>query len=159
MVAAHGGDVAQIDDLSQLPQANLRYNFPARELGFVASILADKVGWATLALGAGRATKEDAIDHAVGIEVHASVGDFVEAGQALMTVHANDESSLQAALAELQDAVAYSPEPVERLPLFLRRYRTAQAASQALARAGHFRSQSDCAAQSSRIRLRIEFRR
>ena len=118
MVAAHGGDVAQIDDLSQLPQANLRYNFPARERGFVASILADKVGWATLALGAGRATKEDAIDHAVGIEVHASVGDFVEAGQALMTVHANDESSLQAALAELKDAVAYSPEPAERLPLF-----------------------------------------
>ena len=76
------------------------------------------MGWATLALGAGRATKEDCIDHAVGIEVHANVGDAVAAGDALMTVHASDESSLQAALGELAEAVHYSPTPVAELPLF-----------------------------------------
>ena len=118
MVAAHGGDLAQIDDLSRLPQANLRYTYAARENGHIAALLADKVGWATLALGAGRATKEDDIDHAVGIEVHANVGDAVKAGDALMTVHANDESSLMAALDELGDAVLYSPAPVDKLPLF-----------------------------------------
>ncbi len=118
MVAAHGGDLAQIDDLSRLPQANLRYTYAARENGHIAALLADKVGWATLALGAGRVTKEDDIDHAVGIEVHANVGDAVKAGDALMTVHANDESSLKAALDELSDAVHYSPAPVDKLPLF-----------------------------------------
>ena len=118
MVAAHGGDLAQIDDLSRLPRANLRYPFAARENGYVAAMLADKVGWATLALGAGRATKEDDIDHAVGVEVHAKVGDAVAAGDNLMTVHANDENSLQAALVELGGAVHFSSTPVERLPLF-----------------------------------------
>lgn len=118
MVAAHGGDVRQIDDLNRLPQAKLRHSIRASESGYIAALRADRVGWATLALGAGRATKEDAIDHAVGIEVHASVGDAVEAGDVLMTAQANDENSLGAALAELEGAVQYCQKPVDRLPLF-----------------------------------------
>ena len=118
MVEAQGGDVSQIDDVSKLPQANLRYSMLARESGHLAAILADKVGWATLALGAGRATKEDKIDLAVGIEVHVNVGDAVESGDLLMTLHANDETSLQSALDNLADAVEYSASPVARLPLF-----------------------------------------
>ena len=118
MVAAHGGDLRQVEDLSRLPQARLRYSLPAREAGYVAAVEADKVARAALALGAGRATKDDAIDHAVGIEVHANVGDAVSAGDLLMTVHANDDGRLQAALDILASAVAYSEAPVPRLPLF-----------------------------------------
>ncbi len=118
MVAAQGGDVAQINDVSRLPKARLRADIPARQTGAIAAIFADKVGWATLALGAGRATKTDAIDHAVGIEVHARVGDQVGAGDRLMTVHVNDEGDLAAATALLEEAVAYSAGPVARLPLF-----------------------------------------
>lgn len=118
MVAAHGGDLRQVEDLSRLPQARLRYSLPAREAGSVAVIQADKAAWAALALGAGKATKADVIDHAVGIEVHANVGDEVAAGDRLMTVHANDEGRLQAALELLTGAVEYSAEPVPRLPLF-----------------------------------------
>ncbi len=118
MVAAQGGDVAQIDDVARLPKARLRAELKARETGAVAAIFADKVGWATLALGAGRATKADAIDHAVGIEVHANVGDQVAAGDRLMTVHANDDDKLAAALALLDEAVAYDAGPIARLPLF-----------------------------------------
>ena len=98
MVAAHGGDLRQVEDLSRLPQAKLRYSLLARDSGYVAAVQADKVAWAALALGAGRATKDDVIDHAVGIEVHAKVGDAVAAGDLLMTVHANDDGRLQAAL-------------------------------------------------------------
>ena len=118
MVSAHGGDLRQVEDLSRLPQARLRYNLLARDGGFIAAIEADKVAWAALALGAGRASKEDVIDLAVGIEVHAKVGDPVSAGALLMTVHANDDGRLQAALDLLADAVAYSAAPVPRLPLF-----------------------------------------
>ena len=118
MVAAQGGDVAQINDVSRLPKARLRADIPARETDAIAAIFADKVGWATLALGAGRATKTDAIDHAVGIEVHASVGDQVAAGDRLMTVHANDEGNLATATALLEKAVAYNAGPIARLPLF-----------------------------------------
>lgn len=118
MVEAQGGDVSQIEDPRKLPQAKLRYNLQARESGCVAAIYADKIAWATLMLGAGRRTKDDEIDHAVGIEAHCNVGDAIAAGDLLMTIHANDEGSLQAALAELGDAVEYSPGPVDPLPLF-----------------------------------------
>ncbi len=118
MVAAHGGDLRQIEDLSQLPQAKLRYSLLARDSGHVATVAADKVAWAALALGAGKATKEDVIDHAVGIEVHINVGDEVATGDLLMTVHANDDGRLQAALDLLAGAVEYSSAPVPRLPLF-----------------------------------------
>ncbi len=118
MVAAQGGDVAQINHVRRLPKARLRADIPARETGAIAAIFADKVGWATLALGAGRATKTDAIDHAVGIEVHARIGDQVTAGDRLMTVHANDEGNLASAMALLDEAVAYGAGPIARLPLF-----------------------------------------
>ncbi|MCY4063781.1 MAG: thymidine phosphorylase [Chloroflexi bacterium] len=118
MVAAQGGDVSQIEDPRKLPQAILRYNLHARESGCLAAIRADQIAWATLTLGAGRRTKDDLIDHAVGMEAHCNVGDAVTAGDLLMTIHANDEASLQAALAELDDAIEYSPDPVDPLPLF-----------------------------------------
>jgi len=118
MVAAQGGDVSQIDDPRKLPQAKLRYNLHARESGYLAAISADQISWATLTLGAGRRTKDDLIDHAVGMEAHCKIGDIVNAGDLLMTIHANDEVSLQAALAELDDAIEYSPGPVDPLPLF-----------------------------------------
>ena len=118
MVAAHGGDLRQVEDLSQLPQAKLRYSLLARESGHVAKVRADNVAWAAMTLGAGRASKADLIDHAVGIEVHANVGDEVASGDLLMTVHANDDGRMQAALDQLAGAVEYSPAPVPRLPLF-----------------------------------------
>ena len=118
MIASHGGDLRQVEDTSRLPQAKLRYNLLARDAGYAASVQADRIAWAALALGAGRATKDDVIDHAVGIEVHAEVGDSITAGERLMTVHANDEGRLQAALDLLAGAVEYSSEPVPRLPLF-----------------------------------------
>ncbi len=118
MVGAQGGEVLQIDDPRKLPQAKLRYNLHARESGCLAAVLADQIARATLTLGAGRRTKEDAIDHAVGIEVHCNVGDHVAVGDLLMTIHANEEASLQAALEELGAAVEYSALPVAPLPLF-----------------------------------------
>ncbi|MCY3832028.1 MAG: thymidine phosphorylase [Chloroflexi bacterium] len=118
MVKAQGGDVSQIEDTSRLPQATLRFEWRARESGCLSAVRADRVARATLALGAGRRTKADEIDHAVGIEAHCSVGDAVAAGDLLMTLHANDEDRLTAALDELAGAVEYSEAPVERLPLF-----------------------------------------
>ena len=118
MIKAQSGDVSQIDDLNKLPQAQLKDSLSAKKSGHIANIFADKVGLASLALGAGRATKEDAIDHAVGIEVHATVGDSVSRGDSLMTIHANSETSLRSARALLDAAVEYSDAPTARLPLF-----------------------------------------
>lgn len=118
MVAAQGGDVAQVDDLRKLPQAQIKQDLRAAQAGHISGIFADQVGMATLALGAGRASKADAIDHAVGIELHVNVGDRVEGDDRLMTLHANERSKLQTALTLLDGAVEYSLAPVEPLPLF-----------------------------------------
>lgn len=118
MVKAQAGDVSQIDDLNKLPQAQLKDSLLAKKSGHIANIFADKVGLASLALGAGRAAKEDAIDHAVGIEVQAAVGDSVSRGDSLMTIHANSEAALRRAQALLDTAIEYSDAPIERLPLF-----------------------------------------
>ena len=104
--------------MSRLPQARIRHNLKAQEAGYLAAIHAERVGWATFALGAGRITKTDVIDHAVGIEVHKNVGDKVVSGDLLLTVHANDEGKLEAALAELEGAVEYSGTAVDPLPHF-----------------------------------------
>lgn len=118
LVKAQGGDVAYIDDPTLLPQATLIETVTAPRDGFVAGIDARIVGETAVVLGAGRATKGDLIDHAVGIEVHTNVGDEVEAGSPLFTVHANDAGKLANAKEALLAAHAFSDEPVERIPLF-----------------------------------------
>ena len=118
MIADQGGDARQIDDLSRLPRAGIQHQMKAERAGYICQLHAGTVGRATLALGAGRETKGAPIDYAVGIEVHASVGDKVAQGEKLMTVHANDEVKLQRALDILAAAIDYSDAHVDPLPLF-----------------------------------------
>jgi thymidine phosphorylase len=61
--------------------------------GIVRRLGALAVGVASLELGAGRRTKEDEIDHGVGVVVHAKRGDVVSAGSLLAEIHARDEES------------------------------------------------------------------
>ena len=68
------------------------------------------VGIASLELGAGRRTKEDAIDHAVGIVCRAKRGQTVEAGQVLADVHARDDASAARAVAEVLGAYEIADE-------------------------------------------------
>lgn len=118
MVLAQGGDVGMVDDPSKLPQARITQTVQATESGFIAQMSALEIAMAALELGAGRAKKGDPIDHAVGVIAHRKVGDRVGAGDALFEVHANREETIAPALARLESAVAYSPQPVEPLPLF-----------------------------------------
>ena len=118
LIEAQAGDLSQIDDPAKLPQAALKQTLTAKKSGCIANVFADKVGLASLALGAGRAAKDDVIDHAVGIEVYVSVGDAVAAGDVLMTIHASDETALQQARELLDAAIECRDSPVARLPLF-----------------------------------------
>lgn len=62
-----GGDSSVADNPEKLPQAAYKIDIPAKEAGVVSEIVADQIGVAAMLLGAGRATKEDKIDLAVGI--------------------------------------------------------------------------------------------
>lgn len=87
-----GGDASVVDEPSKLPQAAYKIDVPAKEAGVVSEIVADEIGVAAMLLGAGRATKEDEIDLAVGIMLRKKVGDKVEKGEPLVTLYANREN-------------------------------------------------------------------
>jgi pyrimidine-nucleoside phosphorylase len=118
LVQAQGGDVAYVDEPAKLPRAPIIGEFKAPRSGWAAQIHARTIGEAAVALGAGRATKSDSIDHAVGFVIHKKVGERVQAGEVLCTVHANSQQKLHEALAALTVAFEFSDQPVESLPLF-----------------------------------------
>ena len=118
LVIAQGGDVSYVDKPEKLPQAKIIETVTAPRGGHLSGIHARIVGETAVALGAGRAAKGDSIDHAVGVIVHRKVGDEVEEGEPLFTIHANSKGALDQARQALLDAHSWSDKPVEPLPLF-----------------------------------------
>lgn len=111
-VAAQGGDASVVDDPSLLPQAKYQMELPAKETGYVAKIEADDVGVAAMLLGAGRATKESTIDLSVGLVLHKKVGDAVQKGESLVTIHSNSEDVTEV-MEKLYNHIVIVPEKVE----------------------------------------------
>ncbi len=95
LIEAQGGNRAVIEDLSLLPQAQYQIPVAAEKSGYITKMEADDIGIAAMLLGAGRATKEDEIDLAVGIMLDKKVGDYVEKGETFATIHANAEDVSQ----------------------------------------------------------------
>lgn len=118
LVEIQGGDVRMIDNPALLPKAKIVEDFTAEQAGYIAQVAADKIAMAALVLGAGREKKGDAIDPAVGVIVHVSVGEEVEKGQTLATIHANDAEKLAEARQYLAAAIQYSENRVMPVPLF-----------------------------------------
>jgi len=118
LVSAQGGNVSYIDRPERLPSADLMETVPAPRAGYISGINARIVGETAVLLGAGRSRIEDPIDHAVGILVHHKVGDYLEEGEPLFTLHANRPSALEKARQEMFTAHSWSDDPVPPLPLF-----------------------------------------
>ncbi len=118
LVHAQGGDLAYVDDPERLPRAALVETVSAARAGYLSGINAREVGKTSVELGAGRARKEDPIEHSVGIVIHHKVGDRVEKGQPLFTIHANDPAKLKKARARLLAAHQWSDSSCDPLPLF-----------------------------------------
>ncbi|RXS89560.1 pyrimidine-nucleoside phosphorylase [Geobacillus sp. PK12] len=115
-LAAQGGDASVVDDLDQLPKAAYTSTVTAAADGYVAEMAADDIGTAAMWLGAGRAKKEDMIDLAVGIVLHKKIGDRVQKGEALATIHSNRPDVLDVK-EKIEAAIRLSPQPVARPPL------------------------------------------
>ena len=118
LIQAQGGDVSFVDDPSKFPQAKLVDVVKAPRSGFISQVHARSVGEASVTLGTGRAKKGDPVDHAVGFVIHHKVGDQVEEGQPLFTIHANDAKKLVEARVSTLKAYVFSDLPVSVLPLF-----------------------------------------
>ena len=88
-LSSQGGDASVVDDKLKLPRAKYIFELEAKEDGYVSEIVADEVGTAAMLLGAGRATKESQIDLAVGLVLRKKIGDKVEKGDSLLSIHSN----------------------------------------------------------------------
>jgi pyrimidine-nucleoside phosphorylase len=117
-VEAQGGDPRVADDPDMLPHAARTRTVGAPASGWIAAYDAEGVGKAAMLMGAGRATKDDAIDPAAGLVLHAKVGDRIEAGAPLATLHGATDDLLVAGEFRFLQAVRMSDVPVPGPALF-----------------------------------------
>ena len=87
-----GGDASVVNLPELLPTAEYQIDYKAKSSGVVSELIANEIGVASMMLGAGRQTKEDDIDLSVGIVLNKKVGDNVNEGESLLTIHSNREN-------------------------------------------------------------------
>jgi len=116
---AQGADPDALADPSLLPRAQVTLEVPSSERGVVQAIDAEAIGLASACLGAGRTRIEDRIDPAAGLVVHKKVGDPVEVGEPIATLHVGSAPHEPPAAVEVRVRGAYQigahPVPAERL--------------------------------------------
>lgn len=117
-VSAQGGDVRYVLTPELLPSAPLTEVVLSPQSGYISQVNARIVGETSVLLGAGRAKKGDSIDPAVGIVIHIKVGNKVETGQPLFTLHLRNTSQLEQVREYVLSAIRWSEKTVDPLPLF-----------------------------------------
>lgn len=117
-ITAQGGSAEVLEHPERLPRASLVEPLCAPRAGYLADLDAYHVGMAALRLGAGREKKGDSVDPAVGVVLHKKVGDRVEAGEPVLTIHANHPTRLEEARHSLLGAMRWSDQPPQ-LPAHL----------------------------------------
>ena len=118
MVAAQGGDVTYIEQPDRFHRATQIKDVYSPRAGYLKEINAQIIGEIVVRLGGGRSRKGDPLDYRVGIIVHCKVGDRIEKGQALFTIHASRENDLIEAESDLLKGCKWSDDPVNPLPHF-----------------------------------------
>ncbi len=96
-ISAQGGNSDAVYDTDRLQKANMEEILAAPFDGYITSIQTEEIGMTSLILGGGRETKESVIDLSVGIKIHKKLGDYVQKGDALATLYANDSKKLEEA--------------------------------------------------------------
>lgn len=123
VIQAQGGDPRVTEDLSLLPQPPQTAELAAPTSGWVTMCDAHRIGIAGVRLGAGRARKEEEVDHRVGITIAAKEGEEVTKGQPLAEIGWADEDRLSGAMDILREAWAISDEPPTPQPLIIEEVR------------------------------------
>ena len=120
MFAAQGGDVRVLDDYSLFPQAAASRDVLAEEDGYIQSCDTEKIGKASVLLGAGRNTKEDVLDLSAGIILHKKTGDFVHRGDAICTLYGKAETFAAASQMFAGGLVLGSEKPAPKPLIYAR---------------------------------------
>ena len=117
MIEGQGGDARVAEDDLLLPKANCSRTITAGQNGWISAMNSEEIGRASVLLGAGRMTKEDTIDPAAGIVLHAKYGDALRKGDPLLTMYAASEQQMDEAEQKLRCAVTLSEEQPPARPL------------------------------------------
>jgi pyrimidine-nucleoside phosphorylase len=120
IIRLQGGDSGVVDDPGRLPQAKHTARLTAPRSGYVSAIHCEDVGIASMMLGGGREKKEDAIDPGVGLVLEKKVGDKVEVGANLCTIHYSLDSRLPHAAELLSRSFEIGEKPPPNSPLVLK---------------------------------------
>ncbi len=115
-----GGDGNLVNDYTLLPEAKGKLEVFSDRTGHVFRIKAEEIGKAAMIIGAGRATKEDGIDHAVGINILKKVGDKVESGEKLAEIYYNNSKNVEESKKMILDAYIISSGKAERSEVILK---------------------------------------
>jgi len=119
VIAAQGGNPQVLDRFDLLPNATGAQEITTSRGGYVSAIDAELIGQASSMIGAGRNTKEDSIDPAVGVILEVKVGQKIEAGSILCRIYHTNEEHLSEASDLVEDAFKISQQPVEERELIL----------------------------------------
>lgn len=117
MVEAQGGNPEWIENTDLFPKAAHSFEIRSECDGYIKSMDAEKIGIASLLLGAGRNKKSDVLDFSAGIILNAKTGDKVEKGGVIATLYANDSDKFADACQKFSEAVTFCDTPVKKQPL------------------------------------------
>ena len=119
MIHELGGDetLLTLEGMDKLCRVKRQVPVTAEKSGYVIGMQAELIGRAAQVLGAGRETKEDVIDPAVGLIMHKRVGDPIQAGEAICTLYVNDEKNLDDAISTMKEAVQIGAKPDHVAPM------------------------------------------
>ncbi len=117
VIAAQGGDARQIEHPELLPTAPVRSILVSPRSGYIAGIEAERMGLASMQLGAGRFKKGEQIDHRTGFVLQAKIGDYRQVGDPLVEIHARTESEAASIQDALLSCYTWSDAPVAVGPL------------------------------------------
>ena len=107
-IGAQGGNTEQIEKPELLPDAKYRMDILCPADGYISRMNAEKIGSASVILGAGREKKDDVIDFGAGIILHKKTGDKVKDGDILATLYTNKKETLQSAGKRFLEAFIFS---------------------------------------------------
>ncbi len=117
LVTAQGGDAAVIRDAALFTPASVVYELKAEQSGYIGRMDTEKIGIASMLLGAGRETKDSVIDFSAGIKIMKKTGDYVKQGEALAILYTSDQGLLQQASEKYTESVTFTTEKPPETPL------------------------------------------
>jgi pyrimidine-nucleoside phosphorylase len=121
LIELQGGDPSVIDTPKKLPQAAQALGVTSTKSGYISGMQCEQIGVAGVVLGGGRERKEDSVDPSVGIILHKKVGDHVQKGEPLATIHYNASAKAERAQQLIVESYTCSEAPpAKKRPLIHR---------------------------------------